>query len=538
MDILEEVETQSFESICATDCESIYGAVVCADRQFSQTLVAQSGCDSIHTVHLEFMEMVEGQSIQSICATECESIYGANICADQQFSQTLVAQSGCDSIHTVHLEFMEIVEGQSILEVCPANCIALYGSTACSEERLVQTFTARSGCDSMHTFYFSMIAPITTVQEISICRGDSLSYFGQTIKEPGTYSNHFINQSGCDSIHQLEVSFNEEIQVTAITENACTNQATGQVSFQIEGGIDPYTIYWEGNLLDQEKVENLGVGTYNFEIIDAANCQIQQSITIEALPVPTINAEIEAISCNGADDGSIHLFSSENLTYSINGQNFTSEGSFFDLSPKNHEIIIKNEAGCEFMAAYELTEPPPLIVELPDTIFINLGNSVTLEPIVNGGGATLNYLWENAESLSCLDCQNPIAQPLKNTRYSVTTFNENNCESSDDVLLIVNSLKGIFVPNVFSPDGDGQNDNFVVLSAEGPIQEVETFKIFDRWGTLLYEANNFQPNEENFGWDGKYRGQMMDNGVYIYFAIIKFIDGTKTQVQGDVTLAR
>ena len=162
LEIMEMVEGQSIQSICTTDCESIYGAVVCADRQFSQTLVAQSGCDSIHTVHLEFMEMVEGQSIQSICATECESIYGANICADQQFSQTLVAQSGCDSIHTVHLEFMEIVEGQSILEVCPANCIALYGSTACSEERLVQTFTARSGCDSMHTFYFSMIAPITT----------------------------------------------------------------------------------------------------------------------------------------------------------------------------------------------------------------------------------------------------------------------------------------------------------------------------------------------------------------------------------------
>ena len=111
-------------------------------------------------------------------------------------------------------------------------------------------------------------------------------------------------------------------------------------------------------------------------------------------------------------------------------------------------------------------------------------------------------------------------------------------ESSDEVLVVVETNKGIYTANVFSPNNDGHNDNFTIQSVDGPIEEVETFKVFDRWGNLVYEAHNFQPNDEYYGWDGTYKGQAMNNGVFIYFAIIKFIDGTETKVQGDITLAK
>jgi len=138
--------------------------------------------------------------------------------------------------------------------------------------------------------------------------------------------------------------------------------------------------------------------------------------------------------------------------------------------------------------------------------------------------------------LSCSDCENPVAAPLKDTKYTVTIYDDNNCESQAETWVRVEINNEIYTPNVFSPNGDGQNDIFTIQSADGPIEEIEFFKVYDRWGTLLYEANNFLPNDEAFGWNGQFRGQTMDNGVYIFVANIKFKDGSDIQLQGDITL--
>ena len=95
----------------------------------------------------------------------------------------------------------------------------------------------------------------------------------------------------------------------------------------------------------------------------------------------------------------------------------------------------------------------------------------------------------------------------------------------------------VFVPNAFSPNGDGMND-VLILFSPGDVQQVKSFRIFDRWGELVFNRQNFLPNYAVNGWDGRFQGQKMGLGVYVYMAEVLLIDGRIEVVSGDVTLIR
>ena len=97
---------------------------------------------------------------------------------------------------------------------------------------------------------------------------------------------------------------------------------------------------------------------------------------------------------------------------------------------------------------------------------------------------------------------------------------------------------GVYIPNVFSPNGDGLNDKFT-LYANKKGEELVLLQIFDRWGNMVYHAEHKDVHAfKNDGWNGSYKGKLMDPGVYIYQAIVRFIDGEVRKFSGDVTLIR
>ncbi|RMF32633.1 MAG: gliding motility-associated C-terminal domain-containing protein [Bacteroidetes bacterium] len=96
----------------------------------------------------------------------------------------------------------------------------------------------------------------------------------------------------------------------------------------------------------------------------------------------------------------------------------------------------------------------------------------------------------------------------------------------------------MYIPNAFSPDGDGINDLFYIFAREGSVREIKTFLVFSRWGETVWEYHNFQPNDPAAGWDGTHRGQLMNPAVFVYFAEIEMIDGSIRLFEGDVTLIR
>ena len=97
--------------------------------------------------------------------------------------------------------------------------------------------------------------------------------------------------------------------------------------------------------------------------------------------------------------------------------------------------------------------------------------------------------------------------------------------------------RGVYIPNAFSPNGDGINDEIMIFANPG-VELVEEFLIFDRWGELVFENTNFLPNDADQGWDGKLKGEKMSPAVFTWFAKVRYLDGEKQMFKGDVVLVR
>ena len=101
----------------------------------------------------------------------------------------------------------------------------------------------------------------------------------------------------------------------------------------------------------------------------------------------------------------------------------------------------------------------------------------------------------------------------------------------------VDKNRKIFAPTAFSPNEDGNNDRFGVFAGKGT-RRVLNLKVFNRWGSLIYARQNPTMYDDSDGWDGTYKGQLLNSDVYIWIAEIEFEDGAKEMFRGDVTLMR
>jgi gliding motility-associated-like protein len=167
------------------------------------------------------------------------------------------------------------------------------------------------------------------------------------------------------------------------------------------------------------------------------------------------------------------------------------------------------------------------------------------ETIVAGTGVMLTakgtnietYKWSPAQSLSCESCSNPTASPSATTRYKVVVMSEQGCKAFDTVLVRVLCHESqVFIPNSFSPNGDGQNDVFYPRGVG--LQSISSMRIYNRWGELMFEKRGIPLNDRSNGWDGTYRGSEASADVFVY--VIEGIceNGETISWKGDVTLLR
>ena len=157
---------------------------------------------------------------------------------------------------------------------------------------------------------------------------------------------------------------------------------------------------------------------------------------------------------------------------------------------------------------------------------INQGESTQLNAI-----GALTYLWTPSSGLSCTNCPDPLASPIITTNYSLAGTNENGCVGYDTLNIYVKQgSEVLYIPNSFSPNQNFLNDNFRVYGSS--IKTIE-IKIFNRWGELLFKTNDI-----NQGWDGKYKGKPVEEGVYAYAINCEWLSGAATYRNGIVTVLR
>lgn len=271
---------------------------------------------------------------------------------------------------------------------------------------------------------------------------------------------------------------------------------------------------------------------------DAYGCASQDSFLI--VPVitkyklegdpeicPDQNGHIEVIP----SDGHSYTYSWTPSSLITGGKN----GSRIIIKPVDTTVFyvdFVNEYGCSFRDSFQVNisrfEPPLEAYADEDTIYFGQSTMLHVTP------GYMNYKWVNPNKLSCDNCTDPKASPEVSTLYQVMATNKQGCIGTAEVRVVVIRPKcnesDVFLPNIFSPNGDLNNDILKVRS--NFIDKIDLY-IYDRWGQKVFETHN-----KDFGWDGTFEGAALKPDVYGYYFKVVCVDGQSYSDQGNVTILR
>lgn len=360
----------------------------------------------------------------------------------------------------------------------------------------------------------------------------------------GTYTVVVTDANGCSSLPESVSVTQPNSPVSSIIGNvnepACTSFSDGSASITVQGGVPGYTILWSNGDTGFD-LNNVGAGTYQVTISDNNGCVITDAVTIGQPSPVNASASSTSTSCNGFENGSLTITNAQGGTapyfYSINGVDYQPGATFIGLEAGDYGVHVQDVNGCSYIDSISVAEPVVLDMDLGEDQTIQYGDSITLNPVISVPTGGLTITWTPTTGLSCESCPNPIAKPDFQTTYTMSISDPNGCQISDDITIFVTKDRNIFIPTGFTPNEDGNNDVFMIHGGDD-ITRIRYLKVFDRWGELVFEEKDFPVNDPAYGWDGRYRGQLMNSNVFAYLLEVEYLDGEVFQHQGDVTLLR
>ena len=358
--------------------------------------------------------------------------------------------------------------------------------------------------------------------------------------------NAYSNQDGCDSlvIEQTTLYPLPEVQIEVTSDFngyaiSCFGESDGSVSAEVLG-VEPWTYLWSTGSTDQS-ISGLSAGNYAVTITDANGCIARDEVLLFEPEKFSINFIVSQPDCFDHQDGSITVVQSggvEPIRYSIDGINYQSSSVFDQLAGGTYTITALDANDCEVKEIIWINVPLMVEVELGDDQVVLPGDTAIIKAIVNVPFDSLaNVSWSGLVNANCPSCLEQPVAPIITTTYSVTVTSLDGCQDEDAMTLFLESNNDIYVPNIFSPNGDNVNDR-LVINVGSSVKEIASMVIFDRWGNLVFSAEHFQPSDISNSWDGRFKGQGLNPGVFAYRLIVEFEDGRSEVRYGDVTLVR
>jgi len=483
---------------------------------FVTSLINQFGCDSIITETVSLLP----SDTSSLSSTTCDPS-AAGI-----FIQMLINQYGCDSIVT------------ETVTLLPSDQTALASTTCIASQAgvFVTTLTNQYGCDSIIT------------ETITLLPGDTTSFVFYTCDpaQVGNVETIYTGQDGCDSIVIETTTLFPLPDVTvqsAIDYNgfdiSCAGDADGS-AIANASGTTPFTYLWSTTETDP-LITGLSAGAYAVSVTDGNGCVSDGVVTLTEPELFMIGFEVSEPDCFDQQLGSITVKAVGGVapyTYSIDGTVFQSSPDFTGLSEGIYQITSLDANDCSATEIISIDVPLMVQVELGDNQVISLGDSSLLQAIVNLPFDSLSsVMWTGIDTISCPNCLTQLVAPIITTAYTVSVTSIDGCADGDSMTVSVTTDQKVYVPNIFSPNGDGVND-VLSISVGEDVEEISSFSIFDRWGNLVFGAEHILANDPTISWDGKMKGEVMNPGVFTYVLIVSFKDGERVVKYGDVSLLR
>ncbi len=357
----------------------------------------------------------------------------------------------------------------------------------------------------------------------------------------GTYTVTITDTHNCTVIETVTVSEPALLTLTATPTNVlCFGTATGIVTATPNGGTANYTFAATDGSNNYNSANgvfnNLTIGTYTVTVTDQHLCTATASTTVNEPAQLTQSATAVAATCYHYSDGSITVNptgGTPGFTYTFSTGEINSTGALTGLAAGSYDYTVTDANGCSVTDVAIITEPDSLTLSVtPTPVEVKLGNTLQIQTSTNYSGSVI-YNWSPQQGLTCYDCENPLFDGIYSQEYTVVLTTPEGCTGKATFEVTVIPSYDLFIPNAFTPNGDGTNDLWQLFGNLSGIKQVEVM-VFNRIGEKVFETNDI-----NFTWDGTFKGTTAPPGVYTYTAKFVWLNNhSDSSYKGTITLLR
>ncbi len=392
------------------------------------------------------------------------------------FTYTFTPTAGlCATTATLSVRVNPIVFSTTDITICTLQLPYTWnGTTFTAAGSYVVRLQSSFGCDSMARLNLQVKAVLTSTTTISICASQvPYVWNGQSYTQPGTYTYKQTTQAGCDSIATLILDITPLATVSVSGGGTICKGGSAILNLTFTG-TGPWTLVYTN-------------GTTSDTIVGIAASPYQITVT------PAVTTTYRITSVADVKCTNISVNSSATVT------------------------VVASQQGIRYTTQLALTNQPRQLQAR------SLGNGY-------------NYTWTPPVGLNFYNIYNPVFNFNRTTEYLISLKNNSGCLTVDTLLVKVlpgptDSLSNIFVPKAWTPNGDGRNDVLVPIPVN--IRELKFFRVFNRWGQLVFETNQLL-----HGWDGMFKGKPHVMDVFTWTAEAIGNDGQFFRKAGNAALLR
>lgn len=489
------------------------GTTVFSSGTYTSDLNSVYGCDSVIQTTVTTHPVYNFTLNPAICAGGSYTLPdGTSVTTAGTYINNFTSVWGCDSTYTVNLTVSPVTTTNVNAHICDDESYTLPdGAVVTAPGVYPVTLTTIAGCDSVINTNLLVHPTYAIFENPIICDDENYTLpDGMVVNTTGTYITNLLTIRGCDSIITTNLTVNPTY---AITQNP--EICIGEVYTLVDG-----TTTTTG-------------GTWVFPYTTVAGCDSIITTNLTVNPLPVMNWVIDDIFC--LEQVSIEMEATPaGGTYSgpgMSGDNF---------------VTALAGVGGPYTLTYEYTDANGCYNSITTTTsvddnFVNAWGDTTL---YYGEATTLyseaggDYTWTPDNGVECVTCPiTPVLAPYS-IDYVMTSVDANGCIASDFVTVTVLPVppNDVFIPNTFTPNGDNINDLFYVYGFN--LTSIISLQIFDRWGEIVYSGENLDASDMSQGWDGTFKGQLANNGVYAFMIEVEFDNGQRMNKAGNITLIR
>ncbi len=406
----------------------------------------------------------------------------------------------------------------------------------------------------------------------------------------GNYSIQLHDAAGCTDTGAYTIEAPPPVSDSLLSISHATCLVGGAITVTAVSGTAPFEFQVNGGAWQSSGMfGDLMPGNYTITMQDSAGCVHGSDFELFAPPALLDSLIfVSDVVCDSLGALSIVAVSgSAPVQFQINNGPWYSTGFFGDLPSGNYTVTARDAAGCTHSSSYSIKAYEPLRLQLDSLGAVDCRHAMGYIGVSANGGAGDYSFQLGAEALGQTSGYFPAlaaglytvvvtdsagchamledlavtdlidsavtkevvtiyeggyfqlpdgARATRSGQYSFTYQTAEGCDSLHLIDLIV-LKRHVYVPNVFSPGSDGQNDYFTVFS-DASLEKVDQLLVFDRWGELVFKKVDFSPNLEAEGWDGNFRGRPVNPGMFVWMAQLTFVDGLQRTLSGDVTVVR